>query len=391
MKGYVFTVNKGVPIGKILNRGYFGVRLTKHPTALYATLADFCTFKPKQKVFFFQERWLYGIAEFASPAPLHLNFPGSDAHGLAEVTYSRSEEALTSDSGNEEWQQIPYVFAFKSSPYLFERGVDMDEALSTPNFDAWGLRFMSGKSFFELNDSDTDTLTKIFMQRFANSGKTLPEEARPDPFTAKLSALFQESHTGSFNLTNTVVRLNRFVMPRAGRVENENILHGMFVEALQSNESFLPLSRKGLIRTAAYHELPASPPKPAEYADSIDVFCTLATRENPGVPLHFEVIELKSDILPWSGETAATHLSQVMKYVDFVARNYAGGNYSAVTAYLIASQFSDDFKILKSELARRTYVLDPHDEGAATRTWDSLHLMRYRWDAPNRRLRLEQL
>jgi hypothetical protein len=194
-----------------------------------------------------------------------------------------------------------------------------------------------------------------------------------------------------FNLTQTVVKLNRFVMPRAARVENENILHGMFIEAVRSDPSFLPISREGLQRTAFYHELPASPPKPAEYADSIDVFCSLAAPEDLNVPLHFEIIELKSDSLPWTGETAATHLAQVMKYVDFIARNYAGGNYAAVTAYLIAADFSDEFKPLRDEVAERRYVLDPHDVEEPTRTWEALHLMKYRWDSTKRALSLSSL
>ena len=82
-------------------------------------------------------------------------------------------------------------------------------------------------------------------------------------------------------------------------------------------------------------------------------------------------------------------LSQVLRYVDFIAANYAGGNYDAVTANYLVHQVRPEVKKVfleavvgngeVSDVISRSFILDPW-ESPATHVWRDLNLLEYRWN-----------
>tara|TARA_B100000949_G_C13844593_1_gene270096 strand:- start:21 stop:293 length:273 start_codon:yes stop_codon:yes gene_type:complete len=86
-----------------------------------------------------------------------------------------------------------------------------------------------------------------------------------------------------------------------------------------------------------------------------------------------------------------------MRYVDFTAANYTGGNYRAISASYVAHRFSDDIKAVfqeakrgasdLSEVISRSYVLSPREPNP-TKVWRELNLLEYRWDEDKRVLDL---
>lgn len=97
------------------------------------------------------------------------------------------------------------------------------------------------------------------------------------------------------------------------------------------------------------HQVVASPFKPADYAEHIDVFCIryIKHKEVEHVPCGFLVLELKKDELsfnrnkkknPMGGEVEET-LNQLMKYVDWVCHEYAHDDYRLIKAAIIGKDF----------------------------------------------------
>jgi hypothetical protein len=89
----------------------------------------------------------------------------------------------------------------------------------------------------------------------------------------------------------------------------------------------------------------------------------------PDVAIHHELVEVKAHSLPYSPPSPQTFdgiVTQLMKYVDFVAKQYAGGNYAGVSAMYIAHDYSvgirTDWAAAKAQptiVTTRSYVLNP--------------------------------
>jgi hypothetical protein len=402
MKGFLFNVGKDGNISKIFDRGIFGVRLGALGPALYSTLADYSTVKPGDKVFFFQKRLVYGVGEVVDPNQTRrgafLNYPNSVFHRLyGEEPHLVTSEGLSPNGKNAaigpnddpEWARVSVVVPFGPSPYFFESGIDVDEILSTQGFDyAWGLKFNWQRSFVQLGWRETQTLLEIFLRRFKASFGKHGHTGSSKRSLASDSSRIHKEHNPPFMLTKLVAEENNLFIDSNGAIKQEGILHGLLAEELESSSSVLA-PMEGLRRLDVFHELPASPGKPPSYIDRMDVVAFDSSIAMPEIPVHVHILEAKKDELPVGGTSVEGHLAQVMKYVDFVARNYTGGNYDAISAYLVSFGFSADFRERADKLARRTYVLDPHEEHPS-RTWSDLNLFFYSWDKKTNRLRLKK-
>lgn len=120
------------------------------------------------------------------------------------------------------------------------------------------------------------------------------------------------------------------------------------------------------------HQVIASPFKPIDYMDKIDV---LAMRYLPNtkIPCKYLVTELKKD----TADNAT--IDQVLKYVDWVCSEYAYGDYEAVEACIIAAEYPEDIAAYYSEVVQRYYTLGSHP--VRNKQWNSLKLLRYSYAA----------
>lgn len=98
------------------------------------------------------------------------------------------------------------------------------------------------------------------------------------------------------------------------------------------------------------HQVIASPFKPIDYMDKIDV---LAMRYLPNskIPCKYLVAELKKDV----ADNAT--IDQVIKYVDWVCSEYAYGDYEAIQACIIAAEYPDNIASYYNEVVQRYYRL----------------------------------
>lgn len=98
------------------------------------------------------------------------------------------------------------------------------------------------------------------------------------------------------------------------------------------------------------HQVVASPFKPIDYMDKIDVFA-YKFLSNSNIPAKYLVAELKKDIA--SSET----IDQVLKYVDWVCSEYAYGDYGSIEACIFAYGFDEDiFRHYEKVVQRFLYI-----------------------------------
>ena len=267
----------------------------------------------------------------------------------------------------------------------------MDELLASPGAEsAWGLRFWSGPSFQQLGVSETRMLLEVFHRRFYGT----PNRYMVGQEAQQLSGFLNGKGALPASLINQVKDTPGDFVRDNGQVKREAGLHSLLIEHIRTLGPNWSNIASPPDFVDIFHELAASPPKPPQYADRIDLFSTRETPMAPGLPVHFDIIEAKRDpILPKRGRTGEDviqdSLPQIMRYVDFVAANYAGGNYAAVSASYVANSFSDDIKDAfrqaksgQSHLAstiNRSYVLSPRDTNP-TNVWNDLNLLEYEWD-----------
>ncbi len=401
MKGYVFSVADADPIAE-LRRGVYGVyQSPSQPRtgtsgrpywsyAMLETFADYATMSPGDAIFFFRNRLLYGIGRvIGSPRvpPARLNYVDADAPDAEPL---ESGSAVLGPSVTTRWQEVRVVVPFEPAPVFFASGLDMDEVLSSPDArNAWGLRFWERRSFMQLGVRETQMLIDAFLRRFYNMPGGIEGNA-VEP-ALEHSGLAEASPLS----VHSMVRRSPDRYTDGTRIRQESTLHGLLVEAIRDGDpAFLTEDAE---RGDIFHELSASPPKPALYADWIDVVGTRTVPTLSMSPVHFDLVEAKKDAVTGGADQFDRTVAQLMKYVDFVAANYADGNYGALSAYFVASSFSsevlarsEDAATVQAGATTRSYILDPH-ESRPTRTWARLSLVKYRWNSDTERLELFQI
>lgn len=122
------------------------------------------------------------------------------------------------------------------------------------------------------------------------------------------------------------------------------------------------------MKACVSHQVIASPFKPIDYMDKIDV---LAMRYLPNTKItcKYLVAELKKDV----ADNAT--IDQVLKYVDWVCSEYAYGDYEAIEACIIAAKYPEDIGAYYSEVVQRYYTLGSHP--VRNKHWSNLKLLRY--------------
>lgn len=112
----------------------------------------------------------------------------------------------------------------------------------------------------------------------------------------------------------------------------------------------------------------ASPFKPVDYMDKMDIF-GYRYIEGFDTISKYIIVEIKKD----SAEPEV--IDQVMKYVDWVTVEYAHGDYSMIEAFVVASEFSEDVLAEKEKDAIRGYVKGYRP--AESCLWKNLKLVKY--------------
>lgn len=223
------------------------------------------------------------------------------------------------------------------------------------------LRAFWKVSFIKLGDEENASLKEIFLLRRQRE-------------TAAQTGIFPERN----DIHNAIAAkvLDRYLIKPADMLQTcifgSRVKHEMALEAAVVYD--LCHNRVHALGAWDYvsHQVIASPFKPIDYMDKIDV---LAMRYLPNtkIPCKYLVAELKKD----AADNAT--IDQVLKYVDWVCSEYAYGDYEAVEACIIAAEYPENIAAYYSEVVQRYYTLGSHP--VRNKQWNSLKLLRYSYAA----------
>lgn len=276
---------------------------------------------------------------------------------------------------------------------FYPHAIDMDEALTTYPDSFKALRVIQGRTFIKLDDEEALALFSVLNRRNASAKLSESKDWDPPIFDNSVHKRAKEKitrlpHAYSF----TIESLLSNYQPWNGKgLQEEMAIEAAVVDLLTSHKENTVFDKLSYVT----HQVSASPAKPVEYMEWMDIFgysvSEYLTKQD--VPVQFAidkyyVMEIKRDILslpvPKKGkETTQIRANkavanQLMKYVDWVAKNYASGNYPMVKGVLIANGFDDNFIEYCKTMCVRNYNDGYRDSIPAV--WDGFELIKYTFD-----------
>lgn len=267
---------------------------------------------------------------------------------------------------NDSDREVRFFCTFEPSPGFFRDGVDMDDLLESDPQSFRMLRVLWKRSFVKIDDQENQALKDVLLRRAhlhhggVSQAPTFPSDWRDshdelevkvgNAHTLSAAALLAEAADGD-------------------RIRHEMALEAGLLQQLASQEENA-VSHFGRWDYLT-HQVPASPFKPVDYMDFIDVFGYQFIPDHRPTVAQFLVAELKR------GPATAADVHQLLKYVDWVRGEYAAGDYGLVSAFLVAYDFGDDALAAVARDVERRYIVGRRP--AHPRTWSNVSLLRYRF------------
>ncbi len=378
MAGYLFTLDSIDSLHQCAENGVYGTFIQEphHGNwsgAAEGTFADYATMTPGDNVYFFIDRRIYGIGELVrvGPSCRYENFPGASSPIAVDYPEARdrmlNDELRVPDGGRARLQR--WVCTFKPSPHFFTQGVDMDDALSSNPAAFRMLRAIWKLSFIKFSDEENQAFRDVLLR--ANQSAIREPRVHVSVFEDASAAahgrLFEKVSAGRHDL-QVEPMLNACSEGKALRHEMALEAGILFQLASGDPELTAALGHWDYLS----HQVVASPFKPIDYMDKMDLFgYSFIPGHHPTIS-RFLVGELKREV------AGIAEVEQTMRYVDWVKDEYAHGDYAAIRAYLVARTFSPGTSDYVAEFARRMYTVQRRP--ARSEEWTSLRLLQYRYD-----------
>jgi len=378
VSGYIVNLADEDALRRYVEFGVYGT-LIKRPdypswsVAAELTLADYLTMRPGDLIFFFRERTIYGVGRLVamqrggSTAAL-ANYPGASfphAHPPDDRTILLYRQRREED--------MRWVVFFRPDPVFFTHGLDMDEVLQGDMRNVVrGLRVFEKRSFIQVEDDEAQVMVDLLLRRNADAVADLQHAKAhvfPDQsafYHAQVSA--RNAELGAYRIDIDTL-LAHYV--RDGSVAHEALLQAWLAHALTVQAPGVT----AIFGTWDYvaNQVSASPQKPVMYMDRIDLFGYTTRRLSASFPptiMRYKAIELKKDLI-----SDVNVINQMLKYVDWLAHTRAGGDYSMVDAYLVASGYTPEVVDYACSVGMRDYITPyrPYQK----QQWSQLTLVRY--------------
>lgn len=330
----------------------------KYNIPLEGVLGDYLTMKPGDNIYFFAKRNIFGIGTLVKVGD-DCKFKNSkDSFAFHSDLSVTSDEVLINF---EEYRSFPMLCAFKPSPLFFSEGIDMDEALTFKPDSYKMLRVMQKVSFIKIDDEENIALRNAILKKnefqLDNRKTSIQFDDSVHKFIAEKIKKNPENH--KMDVMELINNLN----------EENNRIHEMLVEDMllqyMNNEENEEFGEWDFIT----HQYVASPFKPVAYIDKMDIFGYRYIKGFKGAISKYLICEVKKE------RADVSHLEQLMKYVDWVAKEHAYGDYSMIKAYLVASSFSFNKTELEDKI-ERTFTVGTRP--AVTKKWNNVELIDYR-------------
>ncbi len=357
-----------------------------------ATFADYFGMKENDYIFFFSNRKIYGVGKLVNIGQecKYWAFEGANR----PTTYSQEQvdkTKLTADITPEN-----RCICFFRPVFYYAKSIDMDEALTSYPASFKSLRVIQNRTFIKLDDEEADALFAVLNRKNVSTEKNDPNDWTPPTFDESMHNIAKTKISAhpeyySFNIKSLLANYECW---EGDGIREEMVIEAAVIDALTKKENNLVFDKLAYVS----HQVSASPAKPVEYMEWIDIFGYSVSDYliEQKIPITFAinqyyVIEIKRDALalpaPKRGkETAQIRknkavANQLMKYVDWVAKNYASGNYPMVKAILIANDFDTAFIDYCKKMCIRNYNNGYRDSTPAV--WENFELIKYSFDGTN--------
>ena len=359
MAGYIMTIDSMESLEKCIMSGTYSTVLSQPKNGNWGvhhegTFADYLSMEEGNHIYFFYKRKIYGIGKLIDVGGdcKYLNYFNADIpKAYQEDDYNKMIPLLEEGSVNNRC-----LCLFKPEPFFFEKGIDMDDVLSSNPQKFKMLRAMWKVSFIKIDDEEDGALMDIILKR------------NEQELYGKYNIYkFNESyHNKIENRIRREHRLNAYNILLNAKDE-KNIKHEMAIEAAlceiltEDNDVFGKWDYVS-------HQVIASPFKPIDYMDKMDIFGYKYIKGYKTISKYL-IIEIKRD-----GANEEV-VDQVMKYVDWVTQEYAFGDYSMVEAYIVASDYSETV-IEKNEKDSVRYFTTGN-RPTESLSWNNCQLIKY--------------
>lgn len=216
----------------------------------------------------------------------------------------------------------------------------MDDVLSYKPDTFKTLRTFWKKSFTKINDEKNNSLKEFILLRNQNSTTTYD-----------FSSIFHERNKNKFRNKDYLLSYKPildFATTKNNKIKHEMALESAVVLELSNNKNSV-FGNWDYIS----HHVEASPFKPIDYMDKIDIFGYKFLPDTKIVSKYL-ILENKNE------EATIEVAEQISKYVVWVVKTYAYGNYEMVEAYIVAPIFSEDLLKNGRLIVERKYIISSH-------------------------------
>ncbi len=349
-----------------------------------STFTDYYSMRTGDYIFFFLDRKIYGVGELT-------NINNADdckfwSYKNANIPTTQTISSPIIDDIKLENRCICFFKPIQYFPYA----VDMDDALTTYPDSFKSLRVMERRSFIKMDDEETQALfaiiTKRNKARDTEAGDWTPPVFDESKQIIAGKRLLQNPNYYSFTIESL---LKNFKIIKTNGINLEAAIEAAVVNNLCKGGS---VAFENL--TYVSHQVSASPAKPVKYMEWIDVFGYKVNSSliAKSIPISFAideyyVIEIKKDILAIKHKRQRETIevkknkavaNQLMKYVDWIAKEYASGKYPMVKGIIVANDFDDEFIDYCKKMCVRNYNDGYRD--AQPSVWNSIELFKYTFD-----------
>jgi hypothetical protein len=373
--GYIFTLDSINSLNEIILNQVYSTNLNIPPSNKWlthheGTFTDYLSMTEGDNVYFFIKRKIYGVGKLIkiNGDCKHLNFPGADIPSTEDFLSLKEKMILnksTSNLGNR------FICTFEGAPYFFKNGIDMDDVLAS-NPEAFKmLRVLWKLSFIKIDDVENKALYDIILK----SNETELENPQ------NIFTYSDHLHTRMYDIIDINYKVSaENILGLAS--DGTKIRHEMAIEA--GVVDYIKNTPNGVFGKWDYlsHQVVASPFKPVDYMDKMDVFGYRFIPSYSTVSKYL-TIEIKKDVAD------IEVINQLMKYVDWINQEYSFGDYSMIEAFIVAQDFPYDVVKLKEEIGKRTFIKGRRP--AITMNWSNLRLIKYAYNNQDKTLEFNEL
>ncbi|MDP3680057.1 MAG: hypothetical protein Q8R22_04420 [Flavobacterium sp.] len=371
MAGYLFSLDSEDSLRDCIHNGVYSTKLS-NPGRIWAiphegTFADYSSMKEGDSIYFFIKRKIYGIGSLINinNQCKFLNYP--NANSPINQNYPEIRDSLLLDVGSDESLNLRFICCFKPLPNFFSNGIDMDEILSSAPNQFKILRAFWKLSFIKFTEEENQAFKNILLRR------NLDAIDNPNPeniFESQYIDFHSEIQRKTLNNDN--YRLS--IAPFLNTITNPNgsLRHEMAIEAsliYQLSNQHQPTIDIFGDWDYLSHQVIASPFKPIDYMDKMDVFGYKYIQNQKPTISHYLVIEMKKDVID------SQDIFQLMKYVDWIKNEYASGDYSMIKAFMVGFRYTDNALEAFREIIERKYIHGVRPSVAAD--WKDVKLITY--------------